>query len=215
MNIKKLLKFSVLSLFLALLAPTFAQAQQYTLVQTSTSAAITASQTQIRVASATGIYGYAPNLNQTPSNSATPQSALYIDREEIEVLSVNGTTLQVRRGINGTAGAAHASAAMVLAGPEIAFYTNDPGGTPASSGVGGGSCTLANTLVTPWLNVRNGYQWLCSSVTGTWIRDGNPTPSFRQPRWLRPLRMCSPTGPLFHVTGTTHGDHRLYDPRGL
>ena len=94
MNIKKLLKFSVLSLFLALLAPTFAQAQQYTLVQTSTSAAITASQTQIRVASATGIYGYAPNLNQTPSNSATPQSAIYIDREEIEVLSVNGTTLQ-------------------------------------------------------------------------------------------------------------------------
>src|SRR5689334_17636407 len=57
----------------------------------------------ITVASATGITG--------------GQTALLIDSELIEVLSVSGTTLRVRRGTNGTTAAPHANATPIVIGP--------------------------------------------------------------------------------------------------
>ena len=193
---------------LALLFSPLAHAQQYTLGQTTLSSAATSSATQIQLASLTGINGYGPNLQPIPSQSASPQSDIFIDREEIEVRSVptTGTVIQVRRGINGTTAVAHASGAMVLSGPAIAFYTNDPGGTP-SAGLGvadGGSCTTANTLVTPWVNVRSGAQWLCSTITSTWVPGfGNPGTAVPNTAVASSTAAMVPTGPLFHVTGTS------------
>lgn len=202
---KNTLKLSVAVLTL-LLVPQFVHAQQYTLGQTTLSAAVTKDATQIQVASATGINGYGPNLQPIISNPVNPQSNVFIDREEIEIRSVSATLLQVRRGVNGTTASAHASGAMVLSGPAIVFYTNDPGGTPASPGyVSGGSCTKANTLVTPWLNVRSGGQWLCSTVTNTWVpgfgNGANPSSSTVTTAVASAAGQVTPSGPLFHITG--------------
>ena len=192
-----------------LLAPSLVHAQQYTLGQTTLSSKVGQGDTQIQLASTTGVYGYAANLQPVPSNPSNPQSNCYIDREELEIRTVpsTGTVVQVRRGVNGTTASAHASGQMVLCGPAIAFYTNDPGGTPATGGsVGGLACTTANVLVTPWINVRTGAQWLCSTITSTWI------PGFGNAATAGNLTLntavasattMTPSGPFFHLTGAT------------
>lgn len=202
---------AVLVASLALFLSPFAFAQQYTLGQTTLSSKAGAGDTQLQLTSVTGVYGYAANLQPIISSPSNPQSNCYIDREEVEVRTVpsTGTVIQVRRGVNGTTGAAHASGAMVLCGPALVFYTYDPGGTPASVGgsVGGGSCTTANTLVTPWLDVRTGAQWLCSTITSTWVpgfgNAANPGSSVVNTAVNSATAAMVPTGTLFHVTGTS------------
>ncbi len=152
---------------LGLLGAFAASAQLNSLVQTSTSAAITASQTTINVASATGI------------NAATvsvPGSALYIadigqsKGEVVIVNTVTSTTLNVRRGASGTKATAHVSGAMVLvATAPNWFYSTNPQG----------SCVAASVYASPWLNVLTGEQWLCSAKTLAWSASwgaysGNP-----------------------------------------
>lgn len=206
---KNKLKIAVLALLAFFVAP-LVHAQQYTLGQTTLGATITAGQTQIPLASVTGVNGYGPNLQPIISSSTSPQSHLFIDREEIQVLSVNTVSkiVQVTRGVNGTRGAAHRSGQMVLSGPAIAFYTYDPGGTPGSVGgsTGGDNCTTANVLVTPWLNVRTGAQWLCSTITSTWVpgfgNAANPGSSVVTTA-VASATTIVPTGTLFHLTGTT------------
>lgn len=195
----------ILVAFLLSLIPNLAHAQQYTLGQTTLSAKAGAGDTQIQVASATGINGYNANLQPIISSSTTPQSDCYIDRELVEIRSISGTVAQVRRGINGTTGTAHASGAMVLCGPAVAWYTYDPGGTPTVQGVeAGGACTTANTLVTPWVNVRSGAQWLCSTITSTWVPGfGNPGVGIPNTAVASGTAAMVPSGTLFHVTGTS------------
>lgn len=79
------------------------------ITSTTLSAAITASATSFAVASATGIT--APN-NQTGSGITLIQ----VDQEQMLVTAVAGTFISVVRGYNGTAGAAHASGALVQSG---------------------------------------------------------------------------------------------------
>jgi hypothetical protein len=209
-NMKKnTMKVLLLALFSLVLSP-FAFAQQYTLGQTTLSSAVTASATQIQLASLTGINGYAPNLQPIPSSSTSP-SFLYIDREQLQIigsLPTVGTTVQVRRGVNGTAATAHASGQMVLSGPAVAWYTYDPGGAPNAPGaVSGVACTSTAVLVTPWVNVRSGAQWICSTISATWV------PGFNNPAFISsgvPNTVVAsgtaamlPSGPLFHVSGTS------------
>ncbi|MGH7994366.1 MAG: hypothetical protein ACREDQ_12670 [Limisphaerales bacterium] len=188
-----MMKKAVLAILLAF-APMLAFAQQNTLTQTTLSTAITSSQTVFNVASATGI--------TAPTGAPGTATSIYIQDtgltgELVEVLAVNGTTLTVRRGANGTAGQAHVSGAMVLAGRPNWFYISDPGG----------ACTAANTLVTPYVNVRDGDQFLCSTKTGvlSWVpgfTSSNQNNAGLTADVASAAGAILPSGPLFHVTGT-------------
>ncbi len=176
---------------LGLLAVFSAFAQQNTILQTSLSAAVSATATQFRVAAATGING------QTVS---VPGSSLWIADigqtmgELVQVQSVSGTTVNVAR-FQGRA-TAHASGAMVLvATVPNWFATVDPQG----------SCVTARTFATPYLNTSNGNQWLCSTKTLTW------TPSWGTPAAGQALSATATAsvagataiaGPFVEISGT-------------
>lgn len=169
----------IILLFALCIAVAFAQP---TLTQTSLSSAVTSSTTQsLIVASATNI-------------TVTPVTSLYIDKELMLVLGVNGTTITVARGQSGTAAVKHASGAMVLAGSPSQFYTYNPTG----------SCTAATITVTPWVNVYTSNQFLCSSVTGTWVPGWQNTsvPAQVTAAVASAAGLIVPSGPLFHITGT-------------
>lgn len=147
-NFKKLSILGLLAVFSAF-------AQQNTILQTSTSAAITATATQVRVASATGIN--APTISQ-------PGSALYIQDigqttgELVQVQGVSGTTISIARFQGRATG--HISGAMVLVATSPNwFFTVDPQG----------SCVTAQTFASPYVNVSNGNQWKCSTQTLSWV----------------------------------------------
>ena len=154
--------FGLLAFALAFL-PQPVAAQQNTLVETTLSAAISYNQTCFTVAAATGIS--APSFN-----AGIAGSVLYIQDiaqtvgESIVVNSVSSTTICGRRGANGTRAVTHASGAKVwVATAANWFYSVDPLG----------SCTLASTFVTPYLNIANGKEWVCSALTGTWVPNGD------------------------------------------
>lgn len=141
---------------LGLLAIAGAFAQLNTLVHTSLAAAVTSGATSLTVNSATGI--------NAPSTSAAGSVLYVVDLgqttgEAMNVVGVSGTTITVRRSGPGRA-VAHANAAMVLvATAPNWFYSVDPFG----------SCTASSTYVTPYLNIQNGRQWVCSTITSTWV----------------------------------------------
>jgi hypothetical protein len=174
---------AVLCLGFASLALIPAQAQVYTLTQTSLSSAVASGSVQsLIVASATNI-------------TVTPATYLYVDQEAMLVLGVSGTSITVSRGQNTTKAVGHASGAMVLAGSPDWFSDQDPQG----------SCVTASTKTAPHLNVISGKQWLCSTVTLTWVPGfGNGSP--QQGRVTAAVASAAgailPSGPLFHVTGT-------------
>jgi hypothetical protein len=138
-------------------------------------------------------------------NTSVIQSVLYVGQEAMGVVSVNSSTLQVNvlRGYLGTKASPHPSGDMVLIGQfnllgSNMFFQQDP---PFN-----GACISTAIPSTPWVNVMTGAQWLCSSVTGTWV-----------PGWNNPLNggaekvtaavasaagLVTPSGPLFHITGT-------------
>jgi hypothetical protein len=161
-------------------------------------------QTTISVASATGI--------QTAAFGAQPVTFVYVDKELEGILSLqNGQTtiFNVLRAQGGTLAAYHASGTIALVGtvtPQFGGFAGS-GGFQQIDAPFGGVC--AGSLYTPWVNVVTGAQWLCSSITGTWV-----------PGWNNPLvpgnarataavasaaSTLTPTGPLFHITGTTTG----------
>lgn len=154
---------------------------QNTLTQTTLAAAVDASSNIVQVASATGI---------TVAQNTTA-TLIYVDRELMTVLNVNGTELTVARGANGTPAAGHASGAMVLAGDPIYFIDHDPQGT------------TSNALVTPLVNTMTGRQWLLSSVTGTWVPGfGNSSQALGETASVTGATV-TPSGPLEQFTGTT------------
>jgi hypothetical protein len=166
-------------------------AQQNTFTSTTLSAAITSSTKVISLASVSGINGQ----GTVPGNATD----LYIDRELLQVVQVNtvNNTATVIRGIGGTQAAGHISGSTVLAGQPSWFNNYSPEG----------SCTLAQTLVSPWINTREGTQWLCSSVLGAWIPGfGNPGVSgtpLQVGAAVASAATITPSAPVFHVTGTT------------
>jgi hypothetical protein len=168
-------------------------AQQNTVLQTSTSAAMTATQNFVTVASATGI--------NAPTNSV-PGSQLYIvDPGQMvgETVTVtgplSGTRVPIARDRGGKA-VAHVSGAMVLVATSPQWFQST---NPA------GSCTASTVYVTPWVNVGTGQQWICSSKTLSWVPGwGNPA----TPQVITATATASVAGatainaPLVHISGT-------------
>lgn len=157
-HLRNILSGLVLLVAVALIStPGFAQA---TLSSTTLSAAMSdASSTSVRVTSATGITG--------------TSTVLYVDKEAMFVNSVSGVTLSVTRGYFGTVANPHLSGSTVSFGPPGYFTTFDRSG----------SCTSANELVLPVINVKNGNLFTCKN--SVWelqqiitninsIADGNP-----------------------------------------
>ena len=215
------MKKKIFAVLMLLAAFAFATpAQQNFLGQTTLSAAVPGqylgpgstghvpAPTLITVASATGIVGLQPNLSVT-ANVVNASTNLYIDREQMRVIAVNGTALTVVRGVNGTVATPHSNGAMVLFGNARFFYVMDPGSiaTPGSAGstVSNVPCILANVVVSPWVNIRTGAQWYCNPNSLVW------TPGFNNP--ALPLGASNATvasvagatnvgGPVFKVSGT-------------
>lgn len=187
---KKLIVF--LSILFGLSGSAFAQTA---LTQTTLAAAVTVGpaggnsgitgsySTQLSLTSATGIQ---------LANNGQPITFVYIDQELFGILSLaqgQTTIYNVLRAQQGTRAAAHSIGAMALiqvVTPQFGGYSGSGGLEPSDPPGGlGASCTAANTLVYPWVNIITGAQWLCSAQTGTW------TPSFNNP--------------LFFVAGVPNG----------
>ena len=89
---------------------------------------------------------------------------LYVERELMKVRSIGiGTSVNVNRGIGGTATTAHASGATVTIGKAHQFYSTDPTGMPGGA-----------VEVDPYINVLTGVHWTAQGdedgpgVKGRW-----------------------------------------------
>ena len=188
-NLNRIAQFFGVALLLASTA--FAQT---VLTQTTLSSnVISTAQTVLTVTSATGI---------TANNTM-----LYIldgtaSGEAVFVNAVNGNSISVTRGYFGTLAYIHASGALVFAGPPFLFYSTDPSGLAPVGPTGTASCS--NALVTPWINIAAGRQWLCSTVTTTWVPGffNDYTTAGVTTAVASVAGPTTPSGPLFHVTGT-------------
>jgi hypothetical protein len=135
------------------------------------------------------------------------------------VFTVNTTlkSVGVFRGYLGTTASPHPSGDMVLI--SNVYATNQAfGANPVPSGFfnvdppQNGLCTPSGTPTTPWVNVNTGAQWLCLTASGTisvWAPGfNNALCSGMGPACIPAAAVASaatilPTGPLFHLTGTT------------
>jgi hypothetical protein len=147
-----------------------------------------------------------------PALPGTPVSVVYAGREALGVLTVNTSIKSVCgfRGYLGTTAMPHQSGDMVLIAQQ--YSTNQQyGANPVPSGFfpqdapWGGSCIPANTPTTPWVNVLTAAQWLCSSITSTWVPGfNNPlVPGYAGQTATVPAAAgtVTPSGPLFVISG--------------
>lgn len=179
----------LISMIFALVISLPAFAQQNTLTATTLSAAAASTDRIIYVASATGIAAATLTTNATQLYvvaSGNPKG------EIMTVKSVSGTAITVTRNAGIVTG--WPSGATVLIGYPNYFYNYDPNG----------ACTTASVYVSPWINTTTGSQWLCSSVTGTWVPGFNNDTASPAPTAAvaSAAGLITPSGPLFHVTGT-------------
>lgn len=131
-----------LALVAALFLPVSSSAQT-ALSETTLSTAVTAQQSFVVVASATG---------------AVAGGGLYVDREFMTIADtyVSGTRIPViRRG----ASVSHAASVPVYLGAAAAFVSRDYDG----------SCTAANEEYLPRVNTVNGNIWDCNSAVEKWV----------------------------------------------
>ncbi len=147
-------------LIAAVLLITSASAQQNTLTSTTLSAAMTASQQTIALASYTGV--------NAPSASV-PASALYIvdPGERVGELVKISKVVNSQYFVSRTAGnnaKAHASGAIVWVATIPSYFQS---ANPQ------GACVTATAYVTPWINTNTGEQWNCDDQTLTWVNAGD------------------------------------------
>jgi hypothetical protein len=145
-----------LALILGLSAPSLAQT---TLTTTTLSNAITSASGQTVVV-----------LSATTVDVGT---ILYIDHEAMQVNAINGTTLSVSRGVQGTAANTHAGGtggATVIIAPKASLAGNGPFGLSviSQSDPPAGTCTPAQYRYLPIINAVTGNVWQCRYIgTGT------------------------------------------------
>lgn len=156
-------------------------AQLNTLTQTSLSAAVSAGQTSLIVASATNI-------------TVTPPTLMLVGTDVYYVTAVSGTAVTAVGGQIGTKNVGHASGAMVLVGRPDWFATQAPSG----------SCVTANLYVTPIVNYLTGLQYLCSTITLGYVPGFQNTSVAAQVTTAvaSAAGLVTPSGPLFHITGS-------------
>jgi len=169
-----------LAAFASLLA-----AQSNTQTQTSITAAMTATQNYVVLASATNV---------------AAAKTILIDSELMVVGKYYTAGLNVPVTRNTEKKSVHASGTMALVGKPAWFATFDPFG----------GCTAANTLVTPYVTVPltnvggDARQWLCSTVLNRWVPGWNNDYAPAQiTAAVASASTLTPSGQLFHVTGTT------------
>lgn len=123
-------------------------AAQTAVNSTTLSAAIDAATTTVTVASA---------------STMAAGDVLFVDREAMKIVSLSSTTLRVIRAQQGTAGMAHASAALVYSGVPERFGTTRPSG----------ACTRTSERFLPRILPDLGEVWDCPTGTGTWALINN------------------------------------------
>jgi 3D (Asp-Asp-Asp) domain-containing protein len=211
MNIKNTLKALLISL-VVLLVPSFVSAQTGTaLTQTTLSATIGAGQTAFQLASVTNISGFGAGINSPTGGTVANGNLtdLYIDRELMQVIAVNTTakTVVVLRGQGGSQVGAHASGTMVLAAAPGAFFNYDPSGFCGTLTATQGAILGAPPQFATWVNQRTGAQWICSTVTKTWVPGFSQFAGYSSGANAVTTAVASaagtvtPSGPLFHITG--------------
>jgi hypothetical protein len=122
---------------------------QTALSSTTLSADVLAGDLQITVASASGMTAYGPTGYNT---------MLYIDKEAMELVSIAGTQLTVRRSRAGSKLSAHNSAAVVWFGTPAQFAAADPAG----------ACAVTASLIQPRIVPRTGNAWYC--MDSLWVQ---------------------------------------------
>lgn len=189
---KKLITLALVVCSLAIASFGQATATSYLVTATKLSAAVTTtSQTSVRVSSATGITAGSTML-YIEDGTGGPGEAMFVN-------SVSGTTIGVTRGYNGTQANTHLSGAVVLLGSPTTSYNPGPFVTVEPSG----SCTAASSY-TPTTNIFTGNQWICSSISASWVPgyfNRASTPGVTT-AVASVAGATNPTGPLFHITGT-------------
>jgi hypothetical protein len=105
-----------------------------TLSTTTLAQQVSASDTIFKLASTSGLI---------------PGVRLYLDRELVTVVDINpDSSVDVARGVDGSAGSAHAYGSIVTIGRADQFYSSDPIGLPPNE-----------LPVSPWINVLTGAVW--------------------------------------------------------
>jgi hypothetical protein len=184
--------FYALSLSVALFAGSLF-AQTNTLYSTTLSASVLAADNLINVTSATNM------VAPSPASANPTGSRLYIVApgttrgESMAVAAISGTAITVVRGKSG-ARTDFPNGSMILFGPANWFKDYDPSG----------GCTAANTYSTPYVNVLTGSQWLCSTITLSWVPgwQNDVGPVAVTAAVASAAGQITPSGQLFHVTGT-------------
>ena len=94
-----------------------------------------------------------------------------------------GTSVNVRRGVDGTASAAHPQMATVWIGRADQFYSMDPVGQPPAS-----------IPVSPYINAANG---------SVWFAQGDSGPAALSVRWWQQQVASKTVGALGVITPST------------
>ena len=96
---------------------------------------------------------YAPNGAKAPIGGIR----FFCEGEVMDAVSLGtGSWVNVRRGVDGTTAAPHASGSTVYIGRPDQFYSVDPVGAPPES-----------IPVSPYINVVNGTVWFAQGGPGT------------------------------------------------
>jgi hypothetical protein len=165
---------------------------QTVLTPTTLSAAVlSGTETNIAVASATGI----------AAPVAGVATYLFTDREQMQVVSVSGTNVRVIRGVNSTRAAQHVSGATVYVGPPAAFRS----GT-SSGNVPTGRCTRTDLQYVPVILVGgdfSGRMYDCLGVTsaGQYVLVSEAGPPVLGSAVASVAGVITPTGTAFVVSG--------------
>lgn len=159
------MKNKLILYFLAALIVTSPAYGQVILTNTTLSSAVTTGSVQVfPLTSATGVTAPSP----TNPNLAT---FLVVDSEVVSVSYVNGTLINVVRGVNGTAGRPHASGAVVFVLP--AYLAKQFTNMPVS-----GACTRGNILALPIITVTAGLATFTDCLGGQYVNSA-PTQTTR------------------------------------
>lgn len=150
----------------------------------------------VAVASATGIN--APAGNTTGVLNNITGTFLYVDRELMDVRGVNGTTITVVRGAEGTMGTSHASGALVFVIPaQLATFVGGSGYGGSSLAVPAGNCVRGNELVLPRIQFTTGV--ISDCIGGQWV---NGDAAQTQRTVFNGLRLPEPGGVAYTALET-------------
>lgn len=149
------------ALFVGLLGIGSPLLAQTSIDNTTLSANITATQTNVQIASVTCTSCSGPLSNYI----------IYLDNEAMCVTGayVSGTTLPVTRGCLGTKPAAHTIKNQLVSGNTVVFFGPSvrfhQGAGPVPGAASGdpalGSCTRVSQQFMPWINISTGWVWTC------------------------------------------------------